>query len=73
VAARWLVRAKKLAEVSKLTGGIFHPYRRLWASERKHLSDIDVARAGGWKSTKTLATYQQSDPAAVLTAVVNGQ
>ncbi|MDP9222882.1 MAG: tyrosine-type recombinase/integrase [Actinomycetota bacterium] len=72
VAARWLVRAEKKAEVSKLTGGIFHPYRRLWASERKHLSNIDVASAGGWKSTKTLAIYQQSDPVAVLAAVVNG-
>lgn len=71
IASRWLVRAEKLAEVSKLTGGTFHPYRRLWASERKHLSNIDVAMAGGWKSTKTLAIYQQSDPVAVLAAVVN--
>ncbi|HZL28077.1 MAG TPA: hypothetical protein VFC39_16250 [Acidobacteriaceae bacterium] len=71
LAARWLIHAEQLAEVSKLTGGTFHPYRRLWASERKHLSDIDVANAGGWKSTKTLAIYQQSDPAAVLAAVVN--
>jgi hypothetical protein len=40
-------------------------------SEREHLSDIDVADAGGWKSTETLAIYQQSDPAAVLAAVLN--
>jgi hypothetical protein len=71
VAARWLIRAETLAEVPKLTGGTFHPYRRLWASERRHLADVDVARAGGWKSTKTLNIYQQSDPAAVLAAVVN--
>lgn len=58
VAARWLIRAEGLAEVSKLTGGTFHPYRRLWASERRHLADVDVARAGGWKSTKTLSIYQ---------------
>jgi hypothetical protein len=72
IASRWLIRAERLANVSKLTGGAFHPYRRLWASERKHLSNIDVASAGGWKSTKTLAIYQQSDPIAVLAAVVNG-
>lgn len=72
VAGRWLIRAEKLAEVPKLTGGTFHPYRRLWASERRHLADVDVAQAGGWKSTKTLSIYQQSDPAAVLAAVVNG-
>jgi len=73
LAARWLIRAEGMAEVSKLTGGTFHPYRRLWASERKHLSDVDVANAGGWKSTKTLAIYQQTDPAAVLAAVVNAR
>jgi integrase len=72
LAARWLLRAEALAEVAKLTGGTFHPYRRLWASERRHLADVDVARAGGWKSTKTLGIYQQSDPAAILAAVVNG-
>lgn len=71
IAARWLIRAEKLAEVSKLTGGTWHPYRRLWATDRKNLSLVDVASAGGWKSTKTLAIYQQSDPAAVLAAVVN--
>ena len=71
LAARWLLRAEAQADVAKLLGGTFHPYRRLWASERKHLADVDVASAGGWKSTKTLAIYQQSDPAAVLAAVVN--
>jgi hypothetical protein len=72
IAYRWLIAAEEAAGVSKLLGGGFHPYRRLWASERKHLSDVDVAVAGGWKSTKTLAIYQQSDPAAVLAAVMNG-
>ena len=28
------------------------PYRRLWASERKHMPDIDVAAAGGWKDSR---------------------
>ena len=30
--------------------GEAHPDRRLLASERKQLSDIDVARAGGWRT-----------------------
>lgn len=71
IAYRWLMKAETLAELPKLTGGGFHPYRRLWASERKHLADVDVAAAGGWGSTKTLAIYQSSDPAGVLAAVVN--
>ena len=46
--ARALVeRAEKAAKLSKITGGDFHPYRRKWATERKHLPDVDVARAGG--------------------------
>jgi integrase len=71
LAYRWLMKAEQLAELPKLTGGGFHPYRRLWASERKHLADVDVAAAGGWGSTKTLAIYQQSDPTSVLAAVMN--
>lgn len=69
IAYRWLMKAERLAGLDKLSGGGFHPYRRLWASERKHLADVDVAAAGGWGSTKTLAIYQQSDPASVLAAV----
>jgi integrase len=71
LASRWLARAEVAAGLPKLAGGAFHPYRRLWASERRHLADVDVIRAGGWKSVKTLAIYQQTDPAAVLAAVLN--
>ncbi len=46
LATKWLVKAEKLAELPKLTGGIYHPYRRLWATERKNLPDVDVAPAG---------------------------
>ena len=53
-AAVWLVKAEKLAELPKLKGGVFHPYRRLWATERKSLPDADVAAAGGWKDTQAL-------------------
>ena len=64
VAARWLIKAEVLAELPKLRGGVWHPYRRLWATERKHLPDLDVAAAGGWRDTRALKlSYQQADPA----------
>lgn len=72
VATKWLVKAEKLAELPKLTGGIFHPYRRLWATERKNLPDVDVAAAGGWKGTKAMKlSYQQTTASGVLAAVLN--
>jgi hypothetical protein len=74
VATKWLVKAEKLAELPKLTGGIYHPYRRLWATERKNLPDVDVAAAGGWTGVKAMRlAYQQSTPTGVLAAVLNGR
>ena len=46
--------AARSAELPKLRGGVWHPYRRLWATERKHLPDLDVAAAGGWRDTRAL-------------------
>ena len=67
---KWLLRAEQLADLPKLNGGILHPYRRLWASERKHMPDIDVAAAGGWKDSRALKfSYQHADPATVLKVV----
>ncbi len=44
-------------------GGLWHPYRRKWATERKHLPDVDVAATGGWSDLSLLKTaYQQADP-----------
>ena len=69
-AARWLREAEKLAGLPKLRGGTWHPYRRLWASERKHLPDVDVAAAGGWQDTGSMrASYQQADAATQLRVV----
>jgi integrase len=71
-AAAWLLKAEKLAKVPKLTGGVFHPFRRLFASERRHLPDLDVAAAAGWKDPQTMKrSYQQADAAGVLSAVRN--
>ena len=71
--ARWLLKAEKLAGLPKLAGG-FHPYRRLWATERKDLPVQDVAAAGGWKTVETVQRlYQQADGATTLAAVEAGQ
>ena len=72
-AGDWLVRAEKEAKLPKLAGGRWHPYRRLWAQERKHLPAQDVAAAGGWNDTQALEhIYQKADPATVLDVVNAG-
>lgn len=63
----WLEQAQRRAQVPKLKGGLWHPYRRKWATERKHLPITDVAAAGGWQDTATLiACYQQPTNDALL-------
>ncbi len=70
--SRWhtrdlLERAEALAELTPIEGGDWHPFRRKWATERKHLPGKDVAEAGGWKDTRTLETaYQQPDDETML-------
>jgi hypothetical protein len=72
-AAKWLLVAERIAELPKLRGGVWHPYRRKWATARKGLPLADVAQAGGWKSQETLARcYQQPDDATMLTVVLGG-
>jgi hypothetical protein len=59
---KWLSVAEKKAGLTKLNGAQWHAYRRKWASERKHLSIVDVAAAGGWRDTATLlGCYMQPD------------
>ena len=42
----------------------------LWASERKHMADVDVAAAGGWRDTRAMkVSYQQADAATQLRVV----
>jgi len=72
VASRWLLKAEKMAELPKLQRGVYHPYRLLWASERKALPSKDVAECGGWRDIETmLASYVQSDAATQLRVVEN--
>ena len=73
LASDWLLEAERLAELPKLERGVWHPYRRKWATVRKHLPLSDVAAAGGWKSTQTLLKcYQQPDEATMLQVVLGG-
>ena len=68
---KWLHVAEKRANLPKLEGGLWHPYRRKWATERKHHSLKDVAAAGGWKDTETLLTCYQHPDADTLLAVMS--
>lgn len=59
---KWLAVAEGHVQWIKLLGGLWHPYRRKWATERKHLPLKDVAAAGGWQDVETLLEcYQQPD------------
>ena len=71
LAAAWLREAEQLANVEPHDGSLWHAYRRSWATSRKHLPDVDVAAAGGWKSTETLRrVYQQPDADTMLRVVL---
>ena len=67
----WYRCAEQLAELPKLKGGSWHPYRRRWASERKHLPLKDVAAAGGWTDTTTIMRCYQTPDLETMEAVVN--
>jgi integrase len=69
---RRLRKAYKQAELKPSEGGLWHPWRRKWATERKDLPVKDVATAGGWSDTKTLLrSYQQADEATVTRVVLS--
>ena len=70
VASAWLLEAERIGGVEKHDGTLWHAYRRKWATERKHLPDVDVAAAGGWSDTMTLKqVYQQADMAGMQAVV----
>ncbi len=61
LAAYWLKEAFDRGRIPKPAGGLWHMFRRVWATERKDLPLKDVAAAGGWRDTSTLLRYQQPD------------
>lgn len=71
LASKWLIEGEKLAGLDTQKGSLWHAYRRKWVTERKHLPDVDVAAAGGWKNTVSLKTaYQQADAETILRVVL---
>ena len=71
LADKWLRKAEQLAKLEPQRGSLWHAYRRKWATERKHLPDVDVAAAGGWKGPHTMkASYQHADAETMLRVVL---
>ena len=71
LASKWLREAEQMAGLETQQGSLWHAYRRKWVTERKHMPDVDVAAAGGWKDTESLKTaYQQADEATMLEVVL---
>lgn len=69
---RWLRLAYERAELKPQPGGMWHPVRRKWVTERKGYPVADVAAAGGWRDEKTmLRSYQGTDPDTVRQIVLN--
>lgn len=72
VISQWLREAEGLASVEPQGQTLWHAYRRLWASARKDLPDVDVAQAGGWASLAALkSAYQQPDDETMLRVVTH--
>lgn len=66
----WLQVAEEDAGLEKLEGGLWHPYRRMWATARAHLPVKVVAVVGGWKDVNTLMVcYQQPDRNSLLSVM----
>lgn len=71
---KWLMVAEREAGLPKLKGGLWHPYRRKWATERKHLPVTDVAAVGGWKDVETLLkSYSKADRSTMLAVLQEGR
>ena len=65
-----LRRAEAKAGLPKLDGGVWHPFRRKWRTERKHLPDRDVMDAGGWADERTMREcYEQSDDGTLVSVM----
>jgi integrase len=61
LASDWMHRAYRYAGIDRQKGGLWHPFRRKWATERKKYPVRDTAAAGGWEDLPTALMYQQPD------------
>jgi hypothetical protein len=59
--SKLLRKAYSQAGLETLRGGLWHPWRRKWATERKGMPLKDVAKAGNWKTSSIVLLYQQSE------------
>jgi integrase len=57
----WLRRAYREAGIPRKPAGMWHPFRRKWATERKDHAVSDLAAAGGWADTEMVQVYIQVD------------
>ena len=72
LAADWLKRAFRYAGIPRPKGGLWHTFRRKFATERKFYPLKDVAEAGGWKDVGTLLTcYQMADEETIRAVLDN--
>jgi integrase len=69
---RWLRQAETLAGLAPMDRGAWHPFRRMWACQRKHLPARDVAAAGGWRNIGMLQSVYEAADQETLEAVVSG-
>ena len=69
---RWLKRAYDIARLKPQRGGLWHPLRRKWVTERKGYPVKDLAAAGGWRDEQTmLRCYQRADADTVRQIVLH--
>lgn len=54
---KWLRQAEKKARLEPLDGGLWHAYRRKFATDMVNVPDRIVAKLGGWKTPRTLDLY----------------
>lgn len=67
----WLRRGYEEAGIPRQAGGLWHPLRRKWVTERKGYPVKDVAAAGGWRHEATMITsYMQVDSETVRRIVL---
>ncbi len=66
----WLRDAYTKAGLDPQPGGMWHPFRRKWVTERKGYPLADIAAAGGWRDERSLKSYLQEDPDTVRKVVL---